>query len=355
MSPAIENEVSLDYKKHFATKLRMRFLNSKLIGVCLLLISCLIAGPTKGDEDPLVVRAGLYLNEIHDIDLKNNSFTADIWVWFVWKEEAVEAALGKAQYEPLESIEIPSAVVEKKVHGFIENRGPEIYASARWIVKVKKTFNIHKYPLDTHVLSISLEEAFWNRSEVRLVADKINSGIYDQIDTPVWSFNNIWAENAQSIYRTNFGDPDLPKSSRDTYSKAVFFWEIQKDKFKAFLKTFWVTFLAVVIGLLSLLVRPDDLDARFGLTVAAVFAISANSINISSRIANAHQFVLADLVQIISVLLLLACIIRSVVALKLMRRGAVYLGSVNRGDRWTLGALLFAYLLLICFVYLHNS
>jgi hypothetical protein len=45
--------------------------------------------PTAHSDNSKIVKVGVYVNQIRDVDLKSQTFSADLYVWFKWTNPAL--------------------------------------------------------------------------------------------------------------------------------------------------------------------------------------------------------------------------------------------------------------------------
>lgn len=177
-------------------------------------------------SDSLAVEAGFFLNDIHELNLKENFFIVDLWVWLRWDADDAEMLMGKSGYAPFDSLEVVSGLILERMNEFVEERDERIYASARWLVKVKHTFDVSNFPLDSHVLSVRVEDSFYDSSELSFTPDGPNTAISRNIDIPVWRISNETLSEKTFHYETNFGDPDVARDDAYHYSRLSLSWKI---------------------------------------------------------------------------------------------------------------------------------
>jgi len=86
-------------------------------------------------------------------------------------------------------------------------------------------------------------------------------------------------------------------------------------------QSFWVSLLAVILGLLAFLVKADDLDARFGMGVGSIFAASANAFVIADTLPQTTIITLAEQVNLIAVGVIFSTVFVSIWSLRLRYAG----------------------------------
>ncbi|GGA46807.1 hypothetical protein CYANOKiyG1_65890 [Okeania sp. KiyG1] len=105
---------------------------------------------------------GTYIMSLHDFDLPNNSFGADLWLWSVCPSPS-------ADLEPLkeENIDFINAKEVKR---------SQVQTNGGWsLVKIKGTFrhnwNVENLPFDRHELQIIIEHSSKADSDFKYEVD----------------------------------------------------------------------------------------------------------------------------------------------------------------------------------------
>lgn len=110
---------------------------------------------------PQVVTVGLYIQNIHEIDIKSNSFTAEFYMWFRWKGDL----------DPTLTYELQNVVNMSdlsRVPIYQDATGAAVAETMQDGSKLQ-TFHVHgrfghpfplaKYPFDAHHIVIAIEDA----------------------------------------------------------------------------------------------------------------------------------------------------------------------------------------------------
>ncbi|MEO0228066.1 MAG: hypothetical protein ABIL70_08480, partial [candidate division WOR-3 bacterium] len=80
-------------------------------------------------------------------------------------------------------------------------------------------------------------------------------------------------------------------------------------------------FIAALVALIALFIKPTDLDPRFGLGAGALFAAVASQVVIASLLPDTNIMTLTDKLHIISIFFIFLSIAESIVSLKLFTSG----------------------------------
>jgi len=258
------------------------------------------------------VYVGIYLNEIFDLSLKDNKFSADFYVWFRWKGENIN---------PIETFEVVNGRIDAKENSMSDVVKEYNYAICRVTATMTKFWDIKRFPLDNHVLTIEIEDSENEDFKLKYIADAENSNMNKKIEVPGWSVLKFNSEIITNKYNTNYGDISLPSNDESSYSRFVFSLDIIRPGFGYFLKSFFTVFIAAVIALLTLFIKPTDLDPRFGLSAGALFAAVASEVVIASSLPDTNIITLVDKLHIISIFFIFIAIAESIISLKIFSSG----------------------------------
>lgn len=267
------------------------------------------------ESQPRKVVIGVYVNQVKSISMIDNEFVVDFWLWFRFKSDKDKAPAD--QYKPLENYEIIGGVVEsKQAEQTSELETGDTYAAVRIIARIKKFFDVTRFPLDNHVLQIEIED---NKSEehiVRFEPDTVNSKLDPAVRTPGWNWVDSRAQVHKHTYNTNYGDNSLPTGKASSYSRFVFEIDLERPGLGYLFKLFWSIYLAVIIGFVALLIKPTDLDPRFGLGVGAIFAAAASAYVVNAALPPTNVLTLSDKVNMIAVGFIFLSLAESIFSLR---------------------------------------
>jgi hypothetical protein len=87
---------------------------------------------------------------------------------------------------------------------------------------------------------------------------------------------------APYVYKTNYGYRDGP--SARAYSHIEIAITLDSQSYGPLFKSYWISGLAVILALMSVLLSAKESSARYGMVVGAIFAACANAIKISSQL-----------------------------------------------------------------------
>jgi hypothetical protein len=271
--------------------------------------------PVADEGQPRKVVIGVYINQVKSISMLDNEFVVDFWLWFRFKTE--KDTPPAEVYKPLDNWEIIGGVVEsKQAEQTSDLDNGETYAAVRIIARIKKFFDVTRFPVDNHTLRIEIED---NKNEdhiVRFEPDKVNSQIDPGVRTPGWNWVDSRAMVDKHTYTTNYGDNSLPTGKASSYSRFGFEIDLERPGLGYLFKLFWSIYLAVIIGFVALLIKPTDLDPRFGLGVGAIFAAAASAYVVNAALPPTNVLTLSDKVNMIAVGFIFLSLLESIFSLR---------------------------------------
>jgi hypothetical protein len=282
----------------------------------LLAVLLLCGAGAVAAAEPAKVIVGIYVNQILDLSFKDRRYTIDFWVWFRWR---AEGAL--ADFKPLESIELingridnKSSIVEKKIGGVN-------YTSARIMASISEPWELDAFPLDNHRLRIRLENSEHVASELVYEIDVANSGLGDEINLSGWTVSFFDAGVTTKIYRSNFGDVSLPTSDRSEYSRLTFSMDLRREGHEAAIKLLTTMLVAPLVAFAAFLIRPTDVNTRFGVGVGALFAVATSAVLVASAVPDSSALTTADKLHMIAMIFIVASLVQSAICMKWVETG----------------------------------
>jgi hypothetical protein len=269
-------------------------------------------GLTPADDVPTDhasrVAVGLYVERITEVSIRDSRFQAQLDVWFSWQGEP---------FDPIAHLVVVDGVIESSTILEESAEGDRHYRRYQIKVEVAKTFHIHHFPLDRHLIVIAFENGNTPREKLLFEPDQLNSAVSSRAAVHGYSIGPIQALEKPHSYKTSQGRPGQAGGERSTFSQARFGMIISRDSWGPFVKMFHALFVAVAIALLPCFLRPTDLDPRFGLGVGALFAAVANSYLIGALVPDTGEFSLADMVNLLGIVTILITLVESTVSLYL--------------------------------------
>jgi len=284
---------------------------------------------------PNDVRIGIFINRVDAISFRENQFEVDFYLWFRWNNPDIN---------PAESFEIVNGRINHLVDSGSHDYDGGRYAALRIQATVIKEFDLYKYPLDAHTLTIEIEDAE-EIADVSYTVDTASSALSQAFFVPGFVPVESGFRVVDHDYTTDYGDPDMMGQGVSTYSRFIASIDVERPSSTAALKLYIGVFVAAMIGFMSLAVPPAVTDARFGLGSAALFAAIATQFVIASNLPDTAVLTIPDTVCIVTIGYVFLTLFESAISLRLYRRGHEV--AARRLD-WTVLFSLAASYALIC-------
>jgi hypothetical protein len=312
-----------------------------MLAAPMLVLSSFLFGQSSQSEDiskePTEVFVGLFMVEIEALQLKENHFVADFYIWFRWQGD---------QVRPIESFEITNGKIESKTDPYIGRRGDFNYAYQRVVATITEFWDVRRFPLDRQTLSIAIEDRDNEGTKLKFIADSVNSGVDPQVRVPGCTLGSPTTVVLPQVYTSNYGDLDLPKGSASAYSQFRFSLPIARQGWGYFVKLLFGLFVATAISFLAFWVDPLRGDPRFGLGVGAIFAAVASQYVVSAWLPESSSLVMVDALHILSFFVIFLSLAESTISLRLCATGnPERIQASRRLDRWSFYCLAVGYVI----------
>lgn len=263
------------------------------------------------NADPALVDVGLYVDRISELSIKDVSWTVDFYLWFRWKGEAVRLA---------DDFQVVDGWIESKEKEEDRTDGDQHYERYRIVAKITKSFDVSQFPRDEHLLTISIESPKYQRHELLFVPDQSNTSVSSRVRVPAYDVTASHLIEKAHSYKTTRGDPRLAQGTKSNYSQIRMGISLERSGWSYFFKMFQALYIAVAISMLSMFIKPTNVDPRFGLGIGGLFAAVANSYVTSSLIPDTGIMTLADMVNGLGIGMILLTVIQSTISLHLYER-----------------------------------
>ncbi|MDQ2105807.1 ligand-gated ion channel [Azospirillum isscasi] len=267
-------------------------------------------GPAPG---PAKVVVGTYVNQITGVNLRDNQVNVDFYVWFRWDDDALN---------PLETFELMNGRIESRTPTPIRKLKDTNYGQVRVQAVLNQPWDVTRFPLDRQTIRLVIEDSDMTADNIVYVADTDNSTIDPDVDVSGYDLTGNAATVTAHRYRTNYGDITLPKNHESVYSRYTHSITLERPDSVYYIKTFSTIFISSVVAFLAFLVKPVDLDPRFGLGIGALFAVVACYFVIASDLPRSSGFTLSDRVNLASMGMIFLSLMQSAVSLMIYERNA---------------------------------
>ena len=309
----------------------------------------------------MVIYTGIDINKISNINPGNETFTADLYLWFRHK--------GYLDYSKIEFL---NAVEDLRLRDepIMEMTGQNIaYRAYRIKGDFKEAFNFRDYPFDSQTLSIRFRHKKFNSERLVFVTDDIGMQRYGG-RTPAerlkeylglskeasWHLQDILVFSDIGAADSTLGNPGMFHAKADTainYSRFNVVAEIERNAKSYMLKNLIPLFIVILLGYIMLFVSPEGppFVARMSLGVIALLTAVFLKLEAAAQLPNIGYLVALDYMYFGVYVLILSGIVITVAKHRALRRGKEilakrldYFGRIFQPAYIVIGIGIFLYL-----------
>lgn len=252
--------------------------------------------PASSGDAPRVVKFGMYITNLYDINFAKNQYVVDFWAWFLHHDR---------DYHPTKRTEIVNSKSFSFRNPDTEKEAGEYWVSANFRAVVNQQWDVRLFPFDTQHLTIDLEDTIDNSKYLHFVPDVTGSSISPQAIPAGWKLKDFSIKVRNQPYATTFGDPSVAPGTRYDFQRIVATVTLKREGLRIFASTFLGFFVAtlLVIIVFSIIMSPRarsvvPVQTPTTLCLGALFAAVGGINGLNAKLPYTTQFTLADSIQI---------------------------------------------------------
>ena len=267
-----------------------------------------VAPPAHAQDDPKVVRVGVLVNDIQQLDLQSHSYNVDMYMWFKWKDPDIDPS---RSFEFLNAFELwghtltydstkPERLADGSYYQVLRNQG-----------KFNTKLPLGRYPFDTQHLRIAIEDSQEDASGLVYAPDERPIAVSQDLSLPGWKFQKPSVEVVDNKYVTDFGDPS---EVNPDYSRFIVDVPVTRPQGTYAMKLLLPMLLVALTAALALWVHPRYVEGRIGIVITALLTLVALQLTTNSNLPEVDYLLLLDKLYILAyafVVLTLAVIVRN--------------------------------------------
>ncbi|VAW89819.1 hypothetical protein MNBD_GAMMA17-1273 [hydrothermal vent metagenome] len=250
------------------------------------------------------VEVGMYVDRIETISTKETLWTVDFYLWFKWVGDEIN---------PGESFHVVDGEVLSKPLVRSSSEGDNHYALYKVAARITKMFDITRYPLDNHQLTIRVEESDHQWKVLQYVPDFKETTYSSRVNVPGYMIHSSDLVNKPHAYKSSRGDPLAPQAEKAVYTQLTYALGIERPDWGLYFKMFQGLFASVAIAFLAFLLVPAA-DDRISLGVGAFFAAMANAYINLAELPGVGRVTLTDMVNGIGMVTILLTIFATIIS-----------------------------------------
>lgn len=270
------------------------------------------------------VAVGAYILRLSNVSPRTGTFDVDMWIWLRWKG---------ADVRPDETLEIVNGVITSRSEPQVEDDGGVNYATMRVQATIFHNFEVKRFPLDNHVLTINFEDADLDSAQLTYSVDE-GIALEPDVEVSGWKVEMLPSLVTNHVYNTTYGSRSQGDDASE-YSRLSLAIALDRTSYVPLFKSFWISGLSVLLSLLALLLKADN---RVNMGVGAIFSASANSFVITGSLPTTTAVTLAEQINLVSVGIIFVAVFVSILSLRLRHKGRDDLSLIlDRSAIWFLG------------------
>ncbi|MFZ2959885.1 MAG: hypothetical protein WA705_23650 [Candidatus Ozemobacteraceae bacterium] len=288
----------------------------------------------SGDSlsEAVEVEIGMYVLDIAKLDLKENEFFADFYIWYKWKAPPMPGSA----WTP-ENIEFMNGNVEYASKIATETLPDgRLYASQRIKGRFRGKFNLHMYPFDSQILPIIIEDSLAVRETLYFTPDSggktPRAWLEASVQVPDWEIKGTQAFSDIHRYETDFGYGTLRDQNRESaYSRFTFSVKLSRFFVPHFIK--FIIPLMVIAGMAYVVffINAKEFEAQCQICVTALLSAVALHISQADALPAVGYLVMADKIFILYYIVILSALVQTVMVNTYAKKN--YLRTADRIDR----------------------
>ncbi|MBM3543567.1 MAG: hypothetical protein FJX44_03535 [Alphaproteobacteria bacterium] len=248
-----------------------------------------IAG-SPAPASPTEVLVGAYINDIQQIDFKNNNYIIDLYVWFRWTNPDLNPS------RTMEFMNRFASDDNRRDDLYDEpQKMPDgsLYAIVRYQGLFSTKFHLGNYPFDTQRLRVLMEDTVSGIGRQVYAPDGTKSvAMNPDLTLPGFSVGRPAMLIAENTYPTNFGD--LSQAKAETYSRIALEIPVSRPALPLSLKTFGPILLIVACSSFVFFIRPRYVEGRLGLGITALLTLVALQLTSGASLPDVDYLTMLD-------------------------------------------------------------
>lgn len=268
----------------------------RLLAAITLLLALLASGPGQTQSAaPATCRVGANLEALYDIDIGNDRFGAELWVWTLCPS---------ADVDPLQSIAFPTATsLRVSEIESVPTGGSDVYRYVRVQGTFRHDWDMQAYPFDRQRVVIPIDETRLGADDLLFAADAANSFLTPDALTnrQEWQVGDFAIAAGVSEEEQTYG---LPNVAQARYARIEIAFTLTRIGMLTFLKLTAGVFAAGLIALMSFFYdgrESKGFSSRLGLLVGTLFAVLVNMRTADQFIGDMGRMTLVTEIHLLTV------------------------------------------------------
>lgn len=282
-----------------ASRRRLPALWRAAFGLLVLVLTSFVAGKGQAQEqEPITCRLGANVEAVYDIDIGNDRFGAELWVWTLCPNGAVD---------PLQSISFPTAtLIRPSPIATVPTGDERVYRYHRIQGTFRQDWDMQAYPFDRQRVVIPIDESQLGADSVLFAADTEGSFLTPGALTnqQEWRADDFAITTSVSEEQQTYG---LPNVAMARYARAEIAFTLTRIGLLTFVKLSAGVFAAGLIAMMSFFYdgrEAKGITSRMGLLVGTLFAVLVNLRTADTALGDMGRMTLVTEIHLLTLLLI---------------------------------------------------
>jgi len=280
------------------------------------------------------VAIGFYVYEFKEVNLKDQTFLADFYLWIRFDSKDEEFA------KEAEGIDFMNGRVEAREEVDRRQEGSERYVCWRYLVTFYLRFDLHRYPFDTQRFDLVVEPHVYDVDRLVFV-DDARSYANNKITPPhlagvkpggvrvgEFALERVERIDGRSMYDTDFGDL-VDGNGGVPYSRFTLSLVFVRDFRPYFFKILIPLMIIVATAYLVFLLPPSEIQTGSGLGLTALLTCMAFNVSVTQSLPEIGYLITSDKFFISTYFLLFLTLLQVLIVFRWQQAG-----DAERADRW---------------------
>jgi hypothetical protein len=276
------------------------------------------SGPSN-DSAPQVVEVGVWPTVIYNLDYDSDTYYVTAYVWFLWRGD-IDPTMSVEFTNNVESWGLTKNKTYPKPIKLPDGRS---YQSMRIEGRFFNSFNLKRFPLESHTLAIKIEDNTYAADKLVYRFDRRHSGLDSGLEVTGWSIASWTGAEGNHHYATNLGDETVGRDASD-YSTINFVIRITRPLHFFLWKMLLPVLIILVACWTALLLHPSELSSRAAMTGTALLTTVFMQQGYTTKLPELNYLVLLDKVYVVVYILILISLAQVVIQGAMDKKHALY-------------------------------
>lgn len=305
-------------------------------------------GAPPPEQKPVIVKVGFYLLNLNSLDEKTETFEADVYLDFQWKDsrlafegEEPTMFVEDAAVDRLKEIWWPHIEFVNTAAPQITNRAIEISpdGTVNYMLGVTATFrsdlDLRRFPFDKQKLVVRLESFVWTEDRV----------VFEPMETRVGFEKSNTFEGLRVLNVTTQIKPTRLPGWEKNFSEFLAVIEVKRN----FMFYLWTVFMPVILTFLItstiFFIPIEQFSDRIGISLTGLLACIATQFAISLSLPQIDYLTIIDRSFVITYFCIALAVLTSVAEARWLQGDAQKCAKVDRVAKYAIPAIYFGLLL----------